>query len=356
MISHSETPLFTVIVPLYNAGFYIRDCVDSLVNQSYQDFEIIIVDDGSTDDGLSTAQGIAEESSCAIKVLRQEHLGPYMARLEGISKAEGEYLLFCDSDDTLRGDALEVLAQVIERCDADVVLFRMCRRKDYSEDKATRFFSLSEQDTNAISLDAVKRALLRTDSINNLASKCFRRRCFSGLTRDDKRKHLVMGEDKLAVCHAISRASSCAAIDDILYYYRINPASTTAHGYDPARLESVFVVRSCMEKYLSQWGMESERKALNALFVSQLGDELLDLSLRQMGHENELSVFRRVSEDDVFQNACICIDWAQVSLWRRMVMRPVSRGNFRMAMGAAYACARLRSCARMVLGMRSGAS
>jgi glycosyltransferase involved in cell wall biosynthesis len=116
-------PRVTVIIPAYNAGPYLADCLDSLLGQTLADIEVICVDDGSTDDSLATMKSYAQADS-RVKVLHQENAGAGAARNAGLAVAEGEYLSFVDADDFFEPTMLE---DVYGRCttdDADVCLFK----------------------------------------------------------------------------------------------------------------------------------------------------------------------------------------------------------------------------------------
>ncbi len=103
-------PAISLVIPVYNAEDFLANCLGSIVSQSFADFEIICVDDGSTDESAAIMAGIAATDS-RITVLTQENLGASVARNRGVAAAAGEYLCFVDSDDCLLPDALENLYQ-----------------------------------------------------------------------------------------------------------------------------------------------------------------------------------------------------------------------------------------------------
>lgn len=90
--------LFSVIVPVYNVEKYIDECIQSIINQTYQEFELILIDDGSTDKSLQICMKYAEKDK-RVKVFHQENSGPSVARNKGIKNAKGQYLIFVDGDD-----------------------------------------------------------------------------------------------------------------------------------------------------------------------------------------------------------------------------------------------------------------
>ena len=101
-------PLVSIIVPIYNTAKYLPKCLDSILNQTYQNLEIILVDDGSTDDSGTIAKNYAKKDS-RIKVIHQENAGQSSARNLGLKKSTGEYISFIDSDDEIKSNFISNL-------------------------------------------------------------------------------------------------------------------------------------------------------------------------------------------------------------------------------------------------------
>ena len=112
--------LFSIIVPVYNVEKYLNTCVESLINQSYTDYEIILVDDGSKDSSGHMCDEYAKHDT-KIKVVHQKNGGLSCARNTGIKEAKGEYLVFVDSDDWIDLNALNDLAKIITKTYPEVV-------------------------------------------------------------------------------------------------------------------------------------------------------------------------------------------------------------------------------------------
>jgi glycosyltransferase involved in cell wall biosynthesis len=115
------TDIISVIVPLYNAEMYIASALESVYAQTYRNFEIIVIDDGSTDGGGAVCQQFAKEKG-KLRFFSQDNLGVGPTRNVGIREARGEFLLFLDADDFLAEDALEALFQCQRKTDADLVI------------------------------------------------------------------------------------------------------------------------------------------------------------------------------------------------------------------------------------------
>jgi len=115
-------PFLSIIVPAFNTQQYISECISSIESQSLDGVEIIIVDDGSTDNTLSIATKISKGKD-NIKVFSKENEGVSLARNFGLSKSEGEYILFLDSDDMLAEGKLNILYEKIKKNDLDIILY-----------------------------------------------------------------------------------------------------------------------------------------------------------------------------------------------------------------------------------------
>jgi glycosyltransferase involved in cell wall biosynthesis len=113
--------LVSVVIPVYNSQSYIADCIDSVLAQTYSHFEIIVIDDGSTDGSLDILKLYQENPK--IKLLQIENSGQSVARNLGIEHAKGKYVIFIDSDDCWKKNTLEVSVSIAEEKQLDILLF-----------------------------------------------------------------------------------------------------------------------------------------------------------------------------------------------------------------------------------------
>ena len=115
-------PKISVIIPVYNAHDYLRDCINSILNQTLKEIEVICVDDDSTDDSLAILEEYAR-SDARLKVIHQENGGAGAARNNGLQYAEGEYLSILDCDDFFEQNMLERSYQEAKEKEADILVF-----------------------------------------------------------------------------------------------------------------------------------------------------------------------------------------------------------------------------------------
>lgn len=214
-------PKVSIIIPVYNVEKYLRECLDSVVNQTLTDIEIICINDGSTDNSLKILEEYASQDN-RIKIINQENQGAGAARNKGLEIAEGEYISFLDSDDFFDLRMLEKLYDKATETNADITV---CEFYNFNEDtkETTEGISLRKQfivpfkkifsykDCPQSILDTVMRApwnkLFRTD---------FLRQC------DIKFQNLPYFNDVLFCTLVLAYAQSITAIPDRLVYYRNN--------------------------------------------------------------------------------------------------------------------------------------
>lgn len=114
-----QSPLISIIVPVYQVKEYIGECVESLLDQTYTNLEILLVDDGSTDGSGEICDRYADHDS-RIRVVHQENQGPSVARNAGLDLMRGEYAAFVDSDDVVLPDFIEILYRLAKEYQADI--------------------------------------------------------------------------------------------------------------------------------------------------------------------------------------------------------------------------------------------
>ena len=125
---------FSVLIPVYNVDSYLKKCLDSIINQDFDDYEIIIVDDGSTDKSSALCDEYMEYYSDKITVIHKKNEGLMLARRDAIRLAKGDYFIFVDSDDYVSNSLFSTLNEAIEKTDADMVIYNYCKFYDSDYD------------------------------------------------------------------------------------------------------------------------------------------------------------------------------------------------------------------------------
>lgn len=226
--------LVSVVVPVYNVEKYLRDCLDSIIQQTYKNLDIILVDDGSTDSSGKICGDYAHNDN-RITVIRKENGGSADARNFGIARARGDFLTFVDSDDVIKPNFAETLLRLIHKYDADIAsgCFVMFHNSvDWKYDEPAGEYCLSPHD---ILLDALYQR--KTDY--NPWARIYRREIFSGIEFPKGMYY----EDAVTTYKAIFRSPRHALTDEKLYGYRIRQGSKMKASFDPGMLHAIPATR-----------------------------------------------------------------------------------------------------------------
>ena len=213
---------FSILIPVYNGQAYLAACLDSVLRQTYPHFEVVIVDDGSTDDSGAICDAYSSDDT-RIHVIHQTNQGPLWARRIGIDHAVGDYCVFLDADDTLKENALSVLSAAIAEKPCDCVIFGMDRVAD---SRVVLAFQPEFPDKTVIrDKRELYRALFCGESFNSLCRKAVKKSVFHGF--DYSAYGLRHGEDRLQTVEIAKNAASVLFLSASLYNYRMHPASMT---------------------------------------------------------------------------------------------------------------------------------
>ncbi len=236
----NANPLLSVIVPVYNVETYLCQCVDSLLAQDLDDYEIILVDDGSTD----TSGDICDRYAAAhahVHCLHQPNAGLPAARQSGMRASRGRYVTFVDSDDWIAPDMYAKMCGAIRDTGADVVICSHTAVTADSEIVCRNDFPPGYYNKERLEHEVYPRMLysgtyFRYGIAPNLWNKIFRRELLLN--------HLfhvptdvIVGEDALASYSCLLDASSIYFLDESLYYYRSNADSLSRRAVPLGRLQ-----------------------------------------------------------------------------------------------------------------------
>ncbi|MGF0114496.1 glycosyltransferase family 2 protein [Collinsella sp. SGI.033] len=243
--------LYSVIVPIYNTETYIRDCVDSVVSQTYTNWELILVDDGSTDASHAICDKLAQELGDRVCVIHQSNSGLLAARRAGFKAAKGDVFVSLDSDDTLRPDALEMIDEAFQSGDdIDVVAYAYSRHSDFSTIEGA-VFGCTGHFTRA---DLVRISCV-PPTLFSMCTKAVRRSAMDVDADYSPFFKLSFAEDLLQSLPIADNARGGYYIREPLYYYRTNPLSLS-RKFDLRQLDARKVVHEVHLRYAKRWAEE----------------------------------------------------------------------------------------------------
>jgi glycosyltransferase involved in cell wall biosynthesis len=266
----------SVIVPIYNVDVYLSRCIDSLLNQTYANLEIILVDDCSTDCSNAIAKKYANEhpDKCVF-IQREQNGGLSAGRNTGIARATGEWLAFVDSDDWVAADYISAMYEVALRDSADIVISGISYY--YSENKiipVSPFGSLTTQDSQKL-----KVAVCKPYSATRLY-----RRCLFSEYNVEYPEGIRRGEDIATIIPLLTRTEKISILDKSMYFYQ--QRSTSLSNQNQKNVDLSFypkAIRWMFEK--SAPGFEEE---LQFRAVSELVYGMTMLMLRSGRSKREI--------------------------------------------------------------------
>ena len=212
--------LFSIIIPVYNVENYLRDCLDSVLGQSFSDWEAVCVNDGSTDHSVSILEEYASRDN-RITVISQPNGGLSAARNTGLNAAKGDYVIFLDSDDWLEADALKTLSENLSG--EDLLCFNGRRYFEDSGQYAEADYLLPEKYQSGWDYYSYNALSHRNFAFVCVVLRCYRRAFL--LSHGLGFKTGIFHEDNLFTPLACFYARKTSVITNVLYNYRVRSSS-----------------------------------------------------------------------------------------------------------------------------------
>lgn len=235
----------SVIVPVYNCEDYIENCVDSILNQTFTDFEIILVDDGSPDNSGTICDDLAEKYN-KITVLHQKNQGQAAARNNGVKIACGEWLHFVDSDDYLHPQMLESLYNAVTKNNVKLAMCSAIQDEkapdDFYADKNVEFKNLDMNEDNFLHLCMNLKYYYWV-----VWGKLIHKSIYEKYPLTEGRIY----EDNAIVCQWLYEAKKVALTNAPLYFYYTNTAGTTKKGFTKKQLDILWAFKEQIDFFYS---------------------------------------------------------------------------------------------------------
>lgn len=222
-------PKVSIIVPVYNVEKYLPKCIESILAQTFTDFELLLIDDGSPDSSGKICDKYAAEDS-RIRVFHKPNGGVSSARNFGIDNAKGEWIMFVDADDTILDICLEICFDILRKNNIDLLQFQHNQTLEYDENKKIYNLPINMRDyIRFYHPVCIGGAMFKAQIIKSNSIKF--------------RNSLKLGEDQLFIYDFISKASKLMYINKKLYFYRYNENSATNSMTYASIVDSIKVLK-----------------------------------------------------------------------------------------------------------------
>jgi len=276
--------MISIICPVYNTEKYLCACAQSILSQGFKDWELLLIDDGSTDNSPSICDNFSKIDK-RIRTFHKQNQGQWLTREFGIEKSKGDHFIFLDSDDVLENDALQTINKYIEKYDSDVYLYDICKLNP--DNSKTCLQELYEQKSLSGTKDIIDYCFVKNNCIS-LCVYCFKKTFYlSCSTESTLRKDVRSQEDFLMLFNILQQSNELIVIPKVLYIYRTNneSASSTlvANDYFENVLISSYIYKTIFDKYnndLSTYSIKIKRR-LSWQPVSFIKRAYKDLSSKQ---------------------------------------------------------------------------
>lgn len=307
----------SIIIPIYNVEKYLNECLDSVINQSYKNIEIICINDGSTDNSFNILKEYSKTDE-RIKIIDQENKGLLAARIEGLKIATGDYVINLDSDDYLELDTVNILMNKITLYDVDVVRFNYCinennvTKSNYNDKVILRenfepeFFDLFFSD----------------NKLNSACCELFTRDKYD--ISKNINLNVSMGEDIEYNLYLYPNISSILLTDDNLLHYRVNMSSITNSKNIVSiqkNINSAYIAYSDLYSSIEKFNINNKiyyQKVLSTRLINEIyylelkllslinrksKKEIIDFIVKTNANIKENGYYLKTSKKDIFKNA-----------------------------------------------------
>lgn len=224
--------LISIIIPVYNVEKYLKTCVDSVINQTYTNLEIYLVDDGSTDGCPQICDEYSKLDS-RVRVIHKENGGLSDARNAALDKISGKYLMYVDSDDFIRTEMVEILYDLIRTHDADIAIGKLESGSKDSFSEPLKCKEESEQISEKI-LNLIFDDKYRTFVIPS-CGKLYKSELFSEIRFPKGKIH----EDEYVIHRVLDICEKVIVVNENLYYHYVREDSITRSNYSLKSLEAI---------------------------------------------------------------------------------------------------------------------
>lgn len=241
-----SSELITIIVPIFNGENFLATCIQSIKNQTHKSLEIIIIDDGSTDNSLKICLKIAEEDK-RIKVIQKKNGGVSSARNMGLSIAQGDYVAFVDCDDYIDSNMYECMLKEIKNHNSDIAI---CGKREY-RGKTLNSTKILSYNTEVFNPDqALIKLFTRNEFDPGVCNKLFKRDIIKGLYFPDSRR---VNEELVYVYDSIISSRKIVSVNQAFYNINIGNKSATRTAFSLKFLDSMNafdeILSKCSKNY-----------------------------------------------------------------------------------------------------------
>lgn len=293
---------FTAAVCVYNTEKYLPKCLDSILEQEYKNFELLLIDDGSTDKSGQICDEYAKKD-CRVRVIHTKNQGVLIARKTAFENAKGDYVIVFDSDDTVDPKIFVLIDEEIQRSHCDMVFFDL--NDCYPDGKITHIKLFDSNRTFSADEKRELWLLLLRNKFSSLCCKCIKKAAFTYDVDTEFYKGYCRGEDRLIAAHIISQLETFSYLPVPLYnYQRFASQLTKTYPFEQLRLTS-YATEEILSLIEADGCFDSELKNTLYCLVRQLYRGFLQPNISTLSIRQSVELIRASEESRIFK---LCTD------------------------------------------------
>lgn len=318
---------FSVNIPVYNTSKYIPKCLDSILNQTFTDFEIIIVNDGSTDNSEQVCKSYTDPR---IRYYYKDNEGPVLTRRYSIDRAEGEYCLFIDSDDFVEPDYLETVDRIIreENCDIVNCSFKMV----YSDRYENAIMPWYEKKVFCgDTMKDFRKMFFTNNGLNSICTKIFKTELIKSDKTDFRKfSDIRSGEDIIQTFYPVFNCEKIVYCPECFYCYRQNEASITQIARTD-RYKDVFRVRGEIYDRLNRDGLflDEYKTGFSNLVIKALTQCIKEIARSDIDIRKKAEIYEDIAGSDFYEKMIENFDASSLDIKNRLVYKLFSGKKYK---------------------------
>ena len=294
-----DEPLISIVVPIYNVGDYIEKCIQSIIDQTYNNLQIILIDDGSTDNSGKICDEYAKIDQ-RIEVIHQDNKGLVVARMKGLEIARGEYTGFVDGDDYIEDNMYEKLLSYLIESDADFVHTGYWKNEYKLLSFEENIVEINEETDYYIRnycLDVESQTLITPSLWSKLYKTPLIKKCYSKVP--EARSY---GEDLICLCACLMESNRIALKKEAFYHYTVRENSLSNNKNNDLLIEE-YNLYKCLLNLFKEYGYYNQLKNVLAKFLKQ---HVLNAISKISSYEFQVAKYN-FSDPEILQNKKIII-------------------------------------------------
>lgn len=282
-----NSPLVSILLPIYCAEPYLKECLNSIIFQTYKELQIVLIDDGSKDKSYDICQMYAKQDK-RIEIYIQENMGVAATRNHLIEKIKGDYLLFIDSDDWIEYNMVEFLLKEIQKENSDIITCDFIKN-DMFNIKQHKIIKIWNQE------QIILKFLRHKEFNGSLCNKLIKTKLIKGITFNPQ---ISYGEDALFIWEILQRVTKVVTTNEQLYHYRMNNNSISHQAYGGKKISGHLVWKKISEDTKKLWP-QFKNVAIASYAISDMW-QLYYAALSNYKMDENIKVFQKNVRSHLF--------------------------------------------------------